>query len=226
MRLHGAGTDALKETGDFAADGQAVVAAVTMVGDRAIVGVVIGSNGTVNAEDLKKVTSSGVDFVATYPHLTPAAFLDLGLVGRFAILDQQGGTVARGVNDLSIQGVLLRTERPPDSPVEMTVLDVASMRGAADGIHRPIIAFPSWKLAPADLEILKNAGIEGVALVGPEPDATAEAVESWVRQYRDIVPRLGKPTGRRVALSEPAVILPRAVPSGGFEEDDDGEDDE
>ena len=54
-------------------------------------------------------------------------------------------------------------------------------------------------------------GIEGIALVGPEPEATAEAVEASIKPYHDVVTRLGKPTGRRVALAEPAVILPRVA---------------
>jgi hypothetical protein len=109
----------------------------------------------------------------------------------------------------------------------MTVLDVATFRAAADGIHRPMVAFPSWKVATGDVEILKNAGIEGLALVGPEPDATPEALEAAIRPYADVVARLGKPVGRRVALAEPSVILPRvAAPSTDAESDEPDEDDE
>lgn len=228
LRLCGAGTDFLKETGGFAAEGPAIKEVVAALGDRAIVGVVIGSNGNMTSDELTEAAGSGIDFLAMYPHVTPASFLDLSNVGRLAILDQQGGNAVRGINELSIQAVLFRTERPPDSPSEMTVLDVASFRGAADGIHRPLVAFPSWRLKPTDLEVLKNAGIEGVALVGPDPDANAEAVEAAVRPYREVVTRLGKPTGRRVALADPAVILPRAAlgTGGGIEEDDDDEGEE
>jgi hypothetical protein len=224
MRLCGAGTELLKETGDLAAEEQAIKDTMAAVASRAIVGIVIGSNGSLTAAQLSQTGKLGVDFVAAYPHLTPANFLELADVGRLAIIDQQGGNSVRGINDLSIQAVLLRTERPHDSPAEMTVLDVASCRGAADGIHRPVVAFPSWKIVPSDLEVLKNAGIEGVALVGPEPEATAELVEASIRPYRDVIGRLGKPVGRRSALSEPSVILPRAVQISSSE--DEGESDE
>ena len=112
FRLCGAGTDLLKETGDVAAEGAAIREAVAAIGDRAVVGVVVGSNGTASSEELSSLASSGIDFLAMYPHLTPASFLELSTVGRLAILDQQGGSVARGINELSIQAVLLRTERP------------------------------------------------------------------------------------------------------------------
>ena len=225
LRLCGAGTELLKETGDYAVEEQNIRDIVAAVGSRVIVGLVVGSNGNVTPMQLSGLGKLGSDFVAAYPHLMPAQFLELHDVGRLAIVDQQGGNAARGINELSIQAVLVRTERPPDSPPDMTVLDVASVRGATDGIHRPILAFPSWKIIPQDLEILKNCGIEGVALVGPEPDATAELLESTIRPYRDIVKKLGKPVGRRSALSEPAVILSRIVQvadeSGGESDEDD-----
>jgi hypothetical protein len=226
LRLCGAGTDLLKETGDLAAEMAAIQETVAALRDRSVVGLVVGSNGAVDQDELPKLGSLGVDFIASYPHLTPAGFLELADVGRVAILDQQGGVAARGINDLSIQAVLLRTDRPGDSPAAMTVLDVATCRSAADVIHRPIVAFPSWKVSSQDIEILKNAGIEGIALVGPEPDAAAEAVEASIRPYAEIVARLGRPVGRRVALSEPQVILPRAaanVADDGEEPDGDDE---
>lgn len=220
LRICGAGTELLKETGDLSAEAAVIREIVSELRDRAIVGIVIGSNGNVSAEDIKSVGEVGADFVAAYPHLTPATFLELDETGRVAIVDQQGGGAARGINDLSVQAVLLRTERPGDSPPFMTVLDVAMFRAAGDGIHRPIVVFPSWKVSPDDLEIVKNAGIEGIALVGPEPDATPETVEATIRPYSDVVGRLGKPLGRRVALAEPSVVLPRvAAPLA----DDEGE---
>jgi hypothetical protein len=225
FRVCGVGTDILKETGGVEAEGQAIADAVAAIGDRAAFGVIIGSNGSINRDDLARLATLGIDFLAMYPHLTPASFLELTSVGRLAILDSQGGNVVRGINDLSIQAVLMRAERPPDSPAGMTVLDVAAIRGAADGIHRPLIAFPAWQLAPDDLEVLKNAGIEAVALVGPAPDATAEVVESSIRPYRELVSHLGRPTGRRVALAEPAVILPRMAPAIGGDAEEDDEDD-
>ncbi len=227
LRVCGAGTELLKETGDLAAEETVIRDTVAALRDRGIVGLVIGSNGSVSPADLTKVAEIGVDFVAAYPHLTPAHFLELTDTGRVAIVDQQGGGVARGINDLSIQAVLLRTERPGDSPSAMTVLDVATFRAAADGIHRPIVAFPSWKVSPDDVEILKNAGIEGIALVGPDPEATPETIAATVRPFTEVVGRLGKPMGRRVALAEPSVILPRvAAPVAGDEAEEGEEDDD
>jgi hypothetical protein len=227
LRVCGAATEYLKETGDLAAESQTIKDTIAAVGKKVIVGLVVGSNGSLRADDLPAVAQLGVDFIATYPHLTPAAFLELSDVGRVAILDHFGGQVTRGINDLSIQAALLRIDRPSDSAAEMTVLDVATYRAAADGIHRPVIVFPSWNLAASDLEMLKNAGIEGVAIVGPEPEADAAKLEATIVPFREVVGRLGKPTGRRVALSEPAVILPRAASVGGEEPDeDDGDDDE
>jgi hypothetical protein len=227
LRLCGAATDLLKETGDFAVEESAIKDVVAALAEKTIVGIIVGSNGTLTPDQLTQIGGLGIDFLATYPHLTPAGFLELTNIGRVAILDQQGGNVVRGINDLSLQAVLVRTERPNDSPADMTVLDVATLRAAADGIHRPIVAFPSWKVVASDLEILKNAGIEGTALVGPSPDASVEQIEQTVNPFREIVGRLGKPTGRRIALAEPAVILPRvasAIEAGEGEESD--EDDE
>lgn len=227
FRINGAGTELLSETGDLEKESPTIAEAKDALGDRAIVGLIVGSNGNLSPNEVPKVAGLGLDFVATYPHLTPANFLEVGEIGRVAILDQQGGQVSRGINDLSIQAALLRIDRPSDSPTEMTVLDVATYRGAADAIHRPIIVFPTWTMTPGDLEVLKNAGIEAVALVGPAPDADAEKVEGLVSPYRDMVKRLGKPTGRRVALSEPAVILPRAAtPADDGDEESEEDDDE
>jgi hypothetical protein len=227
LRICGAATDLLQETGDLAAETGVIQETVASLGDRSIVGLVVGSNGAIDETDLSKLGGLGVDFIAAYPHLTPAGFLELSNVGRVAIVDQQGGAAARGINDLSIQAVLLRTDRPGDSPLAMTVLDVATFRAAADGIHRPMIAFPSWTVSTDDVEILKNAGIEGLALVGPEPDATPETLEASIRPYADVVARLGKPVGRRVALAEPSVILPRlAAPASDAEVGEPDEDDE
>lgn len=227
LRVYGAATDLLAETGDLAAEEQRIKESIAAVGDRAIVGLIVGSNGTIPPDDLRKTEALGVDFVAAYPHVTPAVFLELSEIGRLAIIDQQGGQVVRGINDLPIQSALVRIGRPPDSPPEMTVLDVALSRAAADAIHRPIIAFPSWKLAPWDLEVLRDAGIEGVALVGPAPDADAGVVETNVRVYHEKVLQLGKPRGRRVALSNVPVVLPRtAQPAAAEEEDDEPDEDE
>lgn len=227
FRLCGATTEFLAETGDLAKEGATIKEAIAAIGDKSIVGIIVGSNGTLGPQDLPGVAELGADFLATYPHLTPAGFLELTKVGRVAILDQQGGHVSRGINDLSIQAALVRIERPSDSPSDMTVLDVATYRAAADAIHRPIIVFPTWTVSVSDLEVLKNAGIEALALVGPEPEAGVEKVEAMIAQYHDGVGKLGKPSGRRVALSEPAVIIPRVAVGGdeGGEEEPD-EDDE
>ncbi len=225
LRVCGAATDLLRETGDLAAEEKQISATLGAIGDTAIVGLIVGSNGHISADDLRKIEKLGVDFVAAYPHFTPASFLELTEVGLLAILDQQGGQLARGINDLPIQSAFVRIARPSDSPPEMTVLDVALCRSAADAIHRPIIAFPSWTLAPADLEVLRDAGVEGVALVGPAPDADAGAVEEMVRLYKEKVRLLGKPRGRRVALSSVPVVLPKPIPAATEEEEAD-EDDE
>ncbi|HVC34186.1 MAG TPA: hypothetical protein VNL16_11810 [Chloroflexota bacterium] len=227
LRICGAATDLLGETGDLSAEAPQIKETLAAVGGTAIVGLIVGSSGHLTAEALQETEGLGVDFVAAYPHLTPANFLELKGVGRLAILDQQGGQLARGINDLPIQSALVRIGRPPDSPPEMTVLDVALSRAAADAIHRPIIAFPSWTLAPGDLEVLRDAGVEGVALVGPSPDADAATIEAGVRTYREKVLQLGKPKGRRVALTNGPVILPKAVPAAAAaEEDDDTDEDE
>jgi len=226
LRICGAGTDLLKETGDLNAEETAIQETVQAVGQRAIVGLIVGSNGAIAPDDVGKISTLGVDFVMSYPHLTPAGFLEVADVGRLAILDHQGGSVARGINDLSIQGALVRLDRPSDSPAEMTVLDVATYRAAADTVHRPIIAFPSWKPTPGDTEVLKNAGLEGIALVGPQPDATAEDIGNLIRPFHDIVKRLGKPVGRRVALTEPAVILPRITAAAAEEVAEEPDEDE
>ena len=226
LRVYGASTDLLKETGDLSAETAVIQQVVQAVGDKVTVGLIMGSNGPIAADDLDKIAGIGIDFVMSYPHLTPAPFLELSDLGRLAILDHQGGTVARGINDLSIQGALVRLDRPNESPPEMTVLDVATYRAAADSIHRPIIAFPSWKPGNGDVEVLKNAGIEGLALVGPQPDASAEDIENFVRPFHEIVKRAGKPVGRRVALTEPAVILPRVAALGDEEVAEEPDEDE
>lgn len=228
FRILGASTEFLAETGGRSDEEAVIKEAIAVIGDRAIPGLIVGSNGSLAASDVPTLPSLGVDFVASYPHLTPATFLELSDVGRVAILDQQGGQISRGINDLSIQGALLRIERPTDSPPEMTVLDVATYRGAADGIHRPIIVLPSWTLHPNDLEVLRNAGIEAVALVGPTPDADAVKIAEVIAPYREIVKRLGKPSGRRVALAEPTVILPRmaSLGGGGVEPDEEPDEDD
>lgn len=225
LRICGAATDLLGETRDLAAEEQPIKETIAAVGNSAIIGLIIGSNGHVSREDLDKIDHLGVDFVAAYPHLTPASFLELAEVGRLAILDQQGGQLARGINDLPIDSALVRIGRPSDSPPEMTVLDVALCRAAADAIHRPIVAFPSWTPVPADLEVLRDAGVEGMALVGPRPDASAQTIQETVRSFRTKVEQLGKPRGRRVALKA-APLVPKVAPATAEAEDDEGDDDD
>ena len=224
LRICGAGTDLLQETGSLESEEAHLKEILDAVGDKAIVGLIIGSNGSLSSAEVQKTERLGVDFVAAYPHLIPAIFLELADIGRLAILDQQGGTLARGINDLSIQSAIVRIGRTSESPPQMTVADVANNRAAADTVHRPIIAFPSWDLSPSDLEVLRDAGIEGVALVGPKPDADETAVEALTRRYRETASKLGKPTGRRAALSEAPPILPRVTPSIG--QDDEGPDED
>ncbi|HUX88452.1 MAG TPA: hypothetical protein VMW65_15730 [Chloroflexota bacterium] len=226
LRVCGATTDLLTETGDVTAEESAIKEVVKEVGDSAIIGVIVGSNGSLTPKDLRQLDGIGVDFLAGYPHLVPATFLELSQVGRLAILDQQSGGVARGINDLSLQSALVRINRANDSPPFMTIADVAGSRAAADAIHRPIIAFPSWELATDDLEVLRDAGIEGVALVGPKPDADESAIAEFVQKYRDVVKKLGKPTGRLNALTEAPAILPRAASSHPSEEDEDPDEDD
>jgi hypothetical protein len=227
LRIHGAATDLLASTGDLAGEEAAIAGALAAASSSAMIGVIIGSAGPVTPAEIDRLAGLGVDFIAAYPHLTPANFLELSDVGRLAVLDQTGGQLARGINDLSIHSAFVRTPRPIDSPREMTVLDVALTRAAADAIHRPIISLPSWDLRPPDLNVLRDAGIEAVALVGPRPDAEAAAVEEMVRVFHDAVARLGKPRGRRVALSEVPVVLPRVASSAdASEEEEDEEDDE
>ena len=79
---------------------------------------------------------------------------------------------------------------------------------------------------PGELWIDINEQLFGSRGV-PDPEATPESVEDLVRPYADLVSRLGKPVGRRVALAEPSVILPRAAsPLVESEADEEDEEDE
>ena len=69
----------------------------------------------------------------------------------------------------------------------------------------PIAVVNGWlKRAEAAERVLTALRFFEHSPQGPEPDATAESVESAIRPYREVVTRLGKPVGRRSGPDTPS----------------------
>ena len=199
-------------------------AVLKVAGDRPV-GVAIGGNGAITADELRDLAGMGVDFVAVAPHRAPAALLRLEEVGHVARLDgDHPGGLLRGLNELNVDAVQLTLGRPDGSLAQLTIHDLASLRQLLDAVRRPILLPTAWAAQPADLAFLRDLGVEGLVLTRELLGDRPEDVRARVAEYRQAVDKLGPPVGRGRALGGRRVVLPRVTVRPEAEEEDDEED--
>ena len=124
--------------------------------------------------------------------------------------------VGRAVQDLPIDGVLFS---PPGDLLPLTVkklIDIQMVRGLVD---KPLVIEAPSSLGPADLEALRDAGIEGLVVQLSEGDAIGALRESIAA-----LPRRKPSSTSRPVVALRGTTAENASHSHGGDEDDEDED--
>ena len=163
-----------------------------------------------HAKDLK---DRGCDFIVFKADDTSAAVLNDDELGKIIAIDSKlSGREARAIQELSIDGVLLE---PGDDLIPLTVRKLLNIQQGRGRIDKPLLVGTSSELGAADLEVFRNAGIQGLVVDLASPDAIART--------RDAISGLPRRRSRTrssdAAVPRVAAGFGAAVP--GDDEDDD-----
>lgn len=147
------------------------------------------------AKDLK---DRGCDFIVFEADDTAAAVLNDDELGKIIAIDSElGGREARGIQRLSIDGVLLEQG---DDLVPLTVRKLVGIQQSRGRIDLPFLVGTSSELGAADLEVLRNAGVQGLVVDLGSPDAVART--------RDAIAGLPRRKSKPRSSSAPAPRVP------------------
>ena len=163
------------------------------------------------AKDLK---DRGCDFIVFKADDTAAAVLNDDELGKIIAIDSElGGREARAIQGMSIDGVL---SEPGDDLVPLTVRKLVNIQQSRGRIDKPFLVGTSSELGAADLEVIRNAGIQGLVVNLASPDAIARTRDAIAGLPR----RRSRSRSRNAAV--PGVPAGSGVAVPGDDEDDEG----
>jgi len=152
----------------------------------------------------------GCDFIVFEVDETAAAVLNDDELGKIIVVDSElRGREARGIQRLSIDSVLLEEE---DKLVPLTVRKLIEIQQSRGRFDKPFLLGTSSELSADDLEVIRNAGVQGLVMDLAATDAIAKTRETIAE-----LPRRRSKSGSRNA-SVPHVPAGSAA---GHEHDED-----
>jgi hypothetical protein len=162
------------------------------------------------AVDLKE---RGCDFIVFEADHTEAAVLNDDELGKIIVVDSElRGREARGIQGLSIDSVLLEQE---DKLVPLTVRKLIEIQQSLGRFDKPSLLGTSSEVGAADLEVLRNAGIQGLVVDLAAPDTIAKT--------RDAISGLPRPRSKSGSRSAAVPRVP-ASSAAAHEHDEDDQD--
>ena len=168
---------------------------------------------SINESQAKDLKDRGCDFIVFKADDTAAAVLNDDELGKIMAIDSKlDEGEARAIQGLSIDGVLLE---PGDDLMPLTVRKLVNIQQSRGRIDKPFLVGTSSELGAADLEVFRNAGIQGVVVDLGSPDAIART--------RDAI--AGLPSRRSRSRSSDAAV-PRVAAGFGAAVPGDDDDDE
>ena len=134
--------------------------------------------------EIGQLIEMGCDFVILDPAKTPAAVLNEERIGKVLQIDPSlSDNLARAINRLSVDAVLLSTAGRSEAQITVHELMVYERLAALAGKHLLALVPPS--LPMDDVESLWSLGVRGVVV-----DLTAKSPEQRLSQVKEAVQKL------------------------------------
>jgi len=174
------------------------------------------SLSAVTKEEVEQLIEINCDFVIFAPDKTPAAVLQAEKIGKVLQIDPSlSDSLAKAVNRLSIDAVLLGPVSEDESP--LTVRQLMVYERLAAGAGKCLLAAMSPGLPVDDIESLWGLGVRGVVV-----DLAVKNPEQRLSKLKEAIQKLPttrKKPGEKISASVP---LPRewSEPTPPEEEDD------
>jgi hypothetical protein len=153
----------------------------------------------VTREEIGQLIEMGCDFVILAPAKTPAAVLNEERIGKILQIDASlSDNLAKAINRLSVDAVLLSTVGGDEAAITVHELMVYERLAAAAGKH--LLAAMPPALPIDDVESLWSLGVRGVVV-----DLTAKNPELRLSQVKEAIQKLPtrKKTGGRISATLP-----------------------
>jgi hypothetical protein len=152
--------------------------------------------------EIEQLIEIGCDFVILDPAKTPAAVLNEERIGKVLQIDPSlNDNLARAINRLSVDAVLLSTAGRNEAHITVHELMVYEKLAAAAGKH--LLAAVPPALPIDDIESLWSLGVRGVVV-----DLTAKNPEQRLSQVKEAVQKLPTRKKKREKISA-TLPLPR-----------------
>ncbi|MHB1416390.1 MAG: hypothetical protein ACYC1C_14165 [Chloroflexota bacterium] len=160
---------------------------------------------------------AGVDFLLLTAD-QPAGMLSDDLDEVIQVKVDYEPTDIRALDALGFDAFLLTVEAAQANR-RLAVAEVVRYRLLTALTSKPVLLSVGDRSALADLEVIRDVGVEGIALEPALLGKQAESIRSAIESFRDSIARLGprRPPKRR-GREEP-VLLPHMTPSGPPEEE-------
>ncbi len=134
--------------------------------------------GTLNNEDVEKLTSYGCDFFVIDPATAPAAIVSQTDVATIVTLREPADReTSLALRELGVNGSL---SRPPADMEEIAYRDLVEIRRMGASVGGVLMVEAPAKLTTADLTALRDAGVDGVVV----PLSESERVSDLARKIR------------------------------------------
>jgi len=175
------------------------------------------SLNAVTKEEVEQLIEMGCDFVVFAPDKTPAAVLGEERIGKVLQIDPSlSDSLAKAINRLSIDAVLLGPVSEDESPLTVHQLMIYERLAAGAGKH--LLAAMPPGLPIDDIQSLWGLGVRGVVvdLAVKDPEQRLSQVKEAIQK----LPTTRKKTGERISASLP---LPREGPVAAPPEEEEEE---
>ena len=158
------------------------------------------SLNAVTKDEVEQLIEMGCDFVVFAPDKTPAAVLGEERIGKVLQIDSSlSDSLAKAINRLSIDAVLLGPVSEDESPLTVHQLMIYERLAAGAGKHL-LAAMPPGSPID-DIESLWGLGVRGVVvdLAVKDPEQRLSQVKEEIEK----LPTTRKKTGERISASLP-----------------------
>ncbi len=169
------------------------------------------------------VAQAGIDFLVAPVQRAPASLLTTERLAKIPLVDaSQPAALIRAIGDMDVDALCVAPPRRRRNAADLTVYDLMHYRGVAELARPPIMVVAEQAIRGADLQALRDVGVDGIVVPLRKFESTAAAAA----ELESMKTAIG--TVRITRKSDRArgdVLLPRvaasAVPAAGDDDDDD-----
>jgi hypothetical protein len=197
-----------------------VRAAVKACGD-AVAGMVFEDSAAVPVDLSRHIEALEIDFAIASVERAPAALIGHESTALVARIEGYGERPAflRALGELKVDAVVAGRVLGSDGQSGLRLFDLMGYKLVVESVRQPVLIVADEAALPADLQALRDVGVDGLIL------PVARDAASTIAPYVEAIGKL-KITSRAAPSSDGGPMLPRMSASAAPAGDEDDEDDD